>query len=41
MKTTWIALGLDGNPLRRRTDRIAACAASSRCRAAREDDDDG
>ena len=27
---TWIArkLGLDGNPLRRRTDRIAACAAA-------------
>jgi hypothetical protein len=27
MKTTWIArkLGLDGNPLRRRTDKIAAC----------------
>ena len=29
MRRTWIArkLGLDGNPLRRRTDRIAACAA--------------
>ena len=27
---TWIArkLGLDGNPLRRRTDKIAACAAA-------------
>jgi hypothetical protein len=27
---TWIArkLGLDGNPLRRRTDRIAACATA-------------
>jgi hypothetical protein len=30
MKTTWLArrLGLDGNPLRRRTDKIGACAAA-------------